>query len=162
MSLLVFSVVLPWLIVSLGCWLGYQLVRQNGRILLRLETLEEQLAQLTDAPAPIPLAASTRPRGLSVGSIAPAFELPDLNGGCMALNQFQGRRVLLLFFNVRCGFCRQMAPDLAALPWDGTDGRPVPLVVTIGDAEENRKLVKEHGYFCPTPRKGKKSLRLEI
>jgi peroxiredoxin len=149
MSLLVFGVVLPWLIVGMGCWLGYQLVRQNGRILLRLEALEEQLTQLTEASAPISLAESTRPRGLSVGSMAPAFELPDLNGGCMALNQFQGRRVLLLFFNTSCGFCRQMAPDLAALPWDGTDERPVPLVVTTGDAEENRKLVKEYGIHCP-------------
>ena len=32
---------LPWLLVALGCWFVYQLLRQNGRILLRLEALEE-------------------------------------------------------------------------------------------------------------------------
>ncbi len=34
------GLLLPWLIVGLGRWIGYQLIRQNGRILLRLEALE--------------------------------------------------------------------------------------------------------------------------
>src|SRR5713226_4757821 len=38
--------------------------------------------------------------------------------------------------------------DIAALPVDGANGRPLPLVVTAGDAEENRKLVTEHGIRC--------------
>ena len=145
MSLIVFGVVLPWLVVGLGCWLGYQLVRQNGRILLRLEALEERLAQLGTAPkaAPPPLP------GLPIGSMAPAFDLPDLNGNHMALEQLQGQHVLLIFFNPDCGFCRQMAPALAALPVDGQNGHPVPLVVTTGDVEANRQLVKEQGIRCP-------------
>jgi peroxiredoxin len=145
MSLLVFGLVLPWLIVAMGCWLGYQFLRQNGRILLHLEALERRLGQLGTAPA---LAPSPWP-SLPIGSVAPEFKLPDLSGGRKALLHFRGRRVLLIFFNPRCGFCTKMAPDLAALPWDGTDGRPVPLVVTTGDAEETRKLVKKHGIRCP-------------
>ena len=31
-----------------------------------------------------------------------------------------------------------------ALPTDGAGGRPLPLVISTGDAEENRKLVAEH------------------
>jgi peroxiredoxin len=148
MSLITFGIAVPWIIVALGCWLGYQLVRQNGRILLRLESLEQRLSQLAGAAAPaVPEAAA--PEGLPVGSAAPPFELPDLAGAPTSLSQFRGRSLLLIFFNPRCGFCTQMAPDLAALPIDGSEGRPMPLVVTTGEAEENRKLVQEHGVRCP-------------
>jgi peroxiredoxin len=144
-SLLVFQTVLPWLIVGLGCWISYLLVQQNGRILLRLEAIEERLAHLGAAHAP----AAAMPSGLPVGSEAPMFELPDLDDGRKALSDFQGKRVLLIFFNPRCGFCVQMAPELAALPADGEDGRPIPLVVTTGDAQKNRELVQEYGIRCP-------------
>jgi peroxiredoxin len=147
-SLITFGVVLPWIIVALGCWLGYQLVRQNGRILLRLEGLEQRLNQLGGAHAALP-APEAAPAGLPAGSTAPPFELPDLAGTPASLSQFRGRSLLLIFFNPRCGFCAQMAPDLAALPVDGSEGRPVPLVVTTGAVEENRKLVEEHGIRCP-------------
>jgi peroxiredoxin len=149
LDLIVFGIVLPWLIVGLGCWLGYQLVRQNGRLLLRLEALEQRLAQLPTAPSAAPAPAPSAPQGLPVGSAAPEFELPDLAGGRKALSDFRGHRLLLIFFNPRCGFCTQMAPDLAALPTDGANGRPVPLVVSTGDAKENRQLVAEHGLRCP-------------
>jgi peroxiredoxin len=145
MTLIMFGMVLPWLLVGAGCWLGYQLVRQGGRILLRLEALEERLRQLQgdlgDEPDP--------PAGLPFGSPAPEFELPDLAGGRRALAEFRGRRVLLVFFDPRCGHCRKLAPWLAALPPDGGDGRPVPVVVSTGDAAENRRLVEEHGLGCP-------------
>src|SRR5262249_7320731 len=58
------------------------------------------------------------------------------------------RKLLLLFFNPRCGFCTRMAPDLAKLPTDDPD-RPLPLVISTGGAEANRKLVQEHGIKCP-------------
>ena len=143
MKLVLVGVVLTWLAVGVVCWLVYQLMRQNGRLLVRIEALEQRLGQVGMAPEP------DRPRGLPVGSNAPAFELPDLDGGRVALEQFRGRRVLLIFFDPGCGFCRQMAPHLAALPADGGDGRPVPLVVTAGDAGESRKLVEQHGLRCP-------------
>ena len=104
MTLLVIAVVLLWLLVGFGLWFGYQLSMQNGRILVRLEALEQRLAQgLNEAGA--------EPQGLPLGSVAPAFELPGLIGGRMALEQFRGQRVLLIFFNPDCGFCQQMAPS---------------------------------------------------
>jgi peroxiredoxin len=148
MSLLVFGVILLWLVVALGCWLGFQLLRQNGRMLLRLEALEQQLVQLGAAPGQSLPIAPSRPPSLPLGSAAPDFELPDLSGGRKKLSQFRGQRTLLIFFNPGCGFCVKMAPDLAALPLDGAEGRPVPLVVSTGDAEANRQLVKEHGIRC--------------
>ena len=151
LSLIVFGVLLPWLVVGLGCWLGFQLLRQNGRVLLHLESLEQRLAQLqaVPAPSPQPAAAPSLPQGLPLGSPAPAFALPNLAGQRQSLADFRGKKLLLLFFNPRCGFCTQMAAELAALRTDGKDGKPVPLVVSTGDAEENRKLFAEHGIQCP-------------
>ncbi len=39
----VVGIAMPWLLIVFGCWLNFQLVRQNGRILLRMERLEEQV-----------------------------------------------------------------------------------------------------------------------
>jgi len=55
---------------------------------------------------------------------------------------------LLIFFNPQCGYCTQMAADLAALPLDGGDQRAVLVVVTTGDAAENRALVEQYGIRC--------------
>jgi peroxiredoxin len=41
-----------------------------------------------------------------------------------------------------------MADDLAALPAEGGDARAMPVVVTTGDAEENRKLIEKYGIRC--------------
>ncbi|HXB68192.1 MAG TPA: redoxin domain-containing protein [Candidatus Acidoferrales bacterium] len=142
---------LPWLLLGFGCWLSYQLVRQNGRILLRLEALESK-------PEPIGAPDDTKPgstqapapsAGLPAGSMAPAFELPDLDGTQRGLAEFRGRRVLLVFFSPHCGFCTAMMPDLAALASGGGNRRPMPLVVTTGDAETNRLLFQKHGVRYP-------------
>jgi peroxiredoxin len=57
--------------------------------------------------------------------------------------------VLLIFFDPRCGFCMEMAAGLAALQADGSDGRPIPVLITTGDPEENRRFLEEHGIRCP-------------
>jgi peroxiredoxin len=136
------GLVVAWGVLGLGCWLGYQLLLQHGRLLLRLEALEHRLG-LPGAPE-----GDLSP-GLPAGSVVHDFDLPTLAGGRMTLSQWRGRRVLLIFFDPRCGFCRQLLPDLAALPGDGADGRPLPLILTTGDAEENRRLVTAHGIRCP-------------
>jgi peroxiredoxin len=129
--------------IALGFWLFYQLLRQNGRILLRLEAVEAQLAQLTAA------SAAQAAQGLEVGSKAPDFELPDLSGKTVSLSEWRDRRVLLIFFNAQCGFCANLAADLASLTSDGSDGRPIPVLITTGDAEENRRFMEQHGIRCP-------------
>jgi peroxiredoxin len=160
MSLLAVAVAIPWVIaglfVSLGCWIGFQLIHQNGRLLSRLEALEQQITHVRTVPAaPPPPALSQQPSAppapppLPLGSPAPAFELPDLAGRRRKLSDFRGRELLLLFFNPGCGFCTRMAPDLARLTVNGARGRPMPLVVTTGEAEVNRKLVEEYGIRCP-------------
>jgi hypothetical protein len=89
--------------------------------------VEQRLGQLAPAtasaasapavPAPSPARSPPAPSGLPLGSTAPAFELPDLNGERHSLADFRGQKLLLLFFNPRCGFCTRIAPDLANGPW---------------------------------------------
>lgn len=138
---LLFGTILPWLLLAVGTWIGYQLVRQNGRILLRLDAIERRLAAR-------PAERRREREGLPVGSAAPDFELPDLAGERRKLSEFRGKDLLLIFFNPRCGFCTKMAADLAAVPTVAENGRAIPVVVTTGDADENRKLVEQHGIRC--------------
>jgi peroxiredoxin len=144
MTTLLVAAVFPWLLLAVGMWLGYQLVRQNGRILLRLEAIEKQLGRQSAKQRK----AARPPEGLPIGETAPDFELPDLAGVRRKLSEFRGKDLLLIFFNPKCGFCTKMAADLAALTAEGGTGRAVPIVVTTGDAEENRKLVEQFGIRC--------------
>jgi peroxiredoxin len=145
---LFFGTILPWVLVFLGLWLIYLLIRQYGQILLRLEALEKIVAQGMPAQAQQPQPS------LPIGSEAPPFELLDLSGVKQSLAQYRGRKVLLIFFNPGCGFCVQMAADLAKLPID-SKSRPMPLVVSTGPADANRKLVEEHNIRCPVLLQGK-------
>jgi AhpC/TSA family len=129
--------ILPWVITGLGCWIGYQLVRQNGRILLRMQSMEQQLGELRLSMTAAPPAAPAMPAGLPLGSTAPAFELPDFSGRMRKLSEWRGRRILLIFFNPGCGFCVQMASDIAALPTKGIEGgfSPLPYGRPVGKQE---------------------------
>src|SRR5262245_23412777 len=135
------GMVLPWLLLMFGAWVAWQLVRQNGRMLVRLEAIEKRLSP-HDAGKP------TEARGLSVGALAPDFQLPDLAGDRHKLSKFRGKDLLLVFFNPTCGFCTKMAEDLAALPLDGKNGRAVPVLVTTGDREDNLQIVGRYSVRC--------------
>ncbi len=132
----VLGLILPWLVVAFVCLVGLELIRQNGRILVRLETLEQMLA---GPPMPEPL---------PVGTEAPAFALADLSGNTVSLQDYQGRRVLLTFYSPSCPYCVQMAPGLAALS-EGHDGAPAVVIVTSGTAEENQFYATEHQIPFP-------------
>src|SRR5262245_23358880 len=119
---------LTWAVILVGCWLGWQLLRQNGRILLRMDELEKRLNE-------IEFGEGEESEGLPLGSEAPAFELADLAGQRHSLAQCRGQSLLLVFFNPDCGFCREMAPKLADLQrtevrGQRSDGehRPVALI----------------------------------
>jgi peroxiredoxin len=144
-TLLIFALAVPWLLIVFGCWFGYQLVRQHGRILLSLERLENGFS---GGPAEPARSASPALSGLPIGSMAPEFELPDLSGAPHRLSEFRDRAVLLIFFNPACGFCTAMASRLAALAFEDRKGKPVPLVISTGDAEANRHFFQSNSIGC--------------
>ena len=102
------ALALAWVAILAGGWLGGQLLRQNGRILLRLDELEKRLNELE-------FGGADELEGLPLGSEAPAFELADPSGERKSLGQFRGQPVLLIFFNPNCGFCRELMPKLAGV-----------------------------------------------
>src|SRR4051794_29290586 len=88
----------------------YQLVRQQGRILVRLEALDERLPPGGNAPGAADGPQKVRP-GISVGDTFPFFRLPDVGGEMVALEDLRGKRVLLVHWGTQCGFCDQIAPE---------------------------------------------------
>src|SRR5438552_8961957 len=149
---MIIGLALAWAVILVGGWLGWQLLRQNGRLLLRLDELEKRVGELE-------FGGSEEPAGLPVGTEAPGFELADLAGERQSLAQFLGQPVLLVFFNPACGFCRGLAPKLAVLSrspsLEARDGEKRPLdskrilIISTGDPEQNRELFRQHKLSCP-------------
>ena len=85
------------------------------------------------------------PTGVAIGEPIPPFRLPDADGAEVALADLAERQVLLVNWSPRCGFCTRIAPELAELQPE-LQARGVEMVfITLGDAEENRPLLEEHG-----------------
>ncbi len=119
------------------------LLRQNGRLLLRLEALESGV-KVDSLPATQP-AAPPMLSGLPVGSVAPAFSLPGLYGETLTLDALRarGKDVLLLFGSPGCGPCTSLLPDIATWQREHGDRVTVALVST-GTAETNRSKLASH------------------
>src|SRR5581483_1223829 len=151
MTILAAAIILASLLIALAALtahsFGQRLLRQQARFAKRLLALDEELFDLEEAiekgPEQIPIPLQT-PQGLPAGTPAPSFQLPDLQGKRVSLASFLGKKVLLIAWSPSCGFCQSMASEVAKLPHDGRGGRPIPVLITSGTAEENRVLVQQH------------------
>jgi thiol-disulfide isomerase/thioredoxin len=79
---------------------------------------------------------STGPK--KVGESAPEFELSDLEGQSVSLQDFKGEHTLLLFWSPDCGFCQQLLPDLKQ--WEANRPKGAPRLLAV--------LVKGVAYLC--------------
>ena len=118
-------------------WFLLNLLRYNGRLLVRLEALEARLSTGGTVPAGN---GAQQAAGLPVGSEAPEVKLPDLQGNTVELEDFRGEETLVLFWNPGCGFCQQMLPDLKEWDEDRPEDAPKLLVVSAGTEEASRKM----------------------
>jgi thiol-disulfide isomerase/thioredoxin len=120
-------------------WLIFQLVKQGGRILLRLDAIEKGKGQ-GEAAQPPP------PPGLPVGAIAPEFNAEDLDGTPRSLEQMRtgGKPVLLLFTNPDCGPCNALLPEAAGWQRDSVEFFNLTLV-SEGSVAGNRRKAEEYG-----------------
>jgi peroxiredoxin len=137
--------------------------RQYDPIWQRLEALEAQVAHLgVEAVRPAApdgdgaekrrgnrsLADSKINRsGLAAGTPAPGFRLPRLDGGELSLEEFRGRRVLLVFSDPQCGPCGALMPQLERHHRASSDVQVV--MVSRGDREANRARMEEHDLTFP-------------
>jgi peroxiredoxin len=141
-SLAVLAVLL-WVLTTIGLvCLAWHFLGQIGRILLRLETLEEALKSHG-----ILLPTGARP--LEPGWVATDFELPLLSGGKMRLSQWQGHRVLLIFVDPQCRSSVQLLTAFADLSADGVGTGLIPLVVSKGPAEDSRSFFQQRPIPFP-------------
>ena len=116
-------------------WLLVQLLQQNGRLLARLEALEAHLG----------LGASGPVLGLPLGTPAPPFELPSLEGETLTLETLRaaGKPVLLLFTDPGCGTCTALLRDIGR--WQCDHGATLTLaLLSRGTPEANRAKVAKH------------------
>jgi len=139
------------------CWLLYGLLRQNGRLLMRVEALETAIEHLSQHQAmtrgeamaaddPSLSRSRINRSGLPAGTMAPAFRLPLLDGGHVSLADYSGRRVLLVFSDPTCGPCMALLPRLEAA---ARDAGVAVLVVSRGTAEANRSKRATLGLTLP-------------
>jgi peroxiredoxin len=131
------------LVVGLGLstWMWLGLLREHGRLLLRLDALEARVGfEGTET------AAASSHTSLPVGAIAPEFSLPDLNGTQVTLSELRSRdtNVVLTFLEPACGPCVALMPELAR--WQRRhSGRQMLVVISGGSVEENRARSQQYG-----------------
>ena len=111
-------------------WALVHVLRQNGRLMLRLEAVEAKVAAGgVEAPPP----------GLPVSSEAPAFSLLDLAGGTVTLQMLlqRGKPLLLLFGEPGCGACDAAIPEVAQWQREYRDLLSI-VPISRGTIKENR------------------------
>jgi peroxiredoxin len=86
--------------------------------------------------------------GLAAGTIAPNFVLPDLKGKTRSLVEFRGKRLLLVFSDVTCGPCEQMAPELVKRYEHRPDDLEI-VMISRGTLEDNQRKAKALGFPFP-------------
>lgn len=102
-------------------------MRQNGRLLLRIEALET-----LEAKTPMPVQP-----GLRVGSFAPLFDLQLAGGTKSSLKHLLELRIpiLLVFSDANCGPCNAMRPDL--LSWERSHSDRLTIAIITRGATAN-------------------------
>jgi peroxiredoxin len=139
------AVVLSGVAVTQG-WVILQLLRQQGRMLIRLDALEAAQPGRGGAPQPIPSPQNGHAQGRPIGMPAPEFTLPALDGTPTSLRDLlaAGRPLVLAFVHPGCGPCTELLPELGR--WrDDHASRVTLAVISTGTARENRKTAARYG-----------------
>jgi len=135
-------------LILISLWVGfYQTVKQQGRILLRLDQVEANAqAARTNPEKPV---EENAPVGLPLETAFPAFRFPDVSGREVTLGEFRGKRVLLVNWNFQCGFCGSIAPELTRLQASFEKQNLQVVLLASGEAQSNREQAAKHGMTYP-------------
>lgn len=134
-------------LLALETWGLLETMRQQGRLLVRLESME---TQLVNAGLIIPSSVSNE---LPIGSPAPAFRLPLLYpdgqpGETISLDTLRSgdKPVLLLFSDPDCGPCGALLPEISRWQRDHASKLTLALI-SRGTVEANHLKLDEHGIM---------------
>lgn len=129
-------------VIAVAAWFMAHLLRQHGRLLLRLDALESQLAERGIIAYP---ARAGSPDGLAPGTVAPAFSLPSMDGRSTSLDDLlsAARPLLLVFSHPGCTPCQTMLPSMRA--WQTAHSSALTIaLISEGSADDNR-VAQDHG-----------------
>jgi peroxiredoxin len=147
---LIAALVVSWVMVGILAGLLFVLMKQHGSLILHQEELEHRLEHTAfqngrewDNREPQGAGAEQR-AGLPVGSEAPDFALPDLEGAEHTLQSYLGQPFVLTFFSMDCGYCKQMSPSLGKL---GKKGHPMVLL-SHGSVDAHKELARSDNWRC--------------
>lgn len=143
--LVLFAAVLVVGLLAVQWWFLFGLFREDGRLMRWLEPVEDTIADAMLSLTPSRKRALEM-TGLPVGSQAPAFDLPDLEGEKVTLESLRssGRPVLLVFTEPGCEYCEELLPEVRLWQYELADEFTIA-VISSDDPEENRAMSKEHG-----------------
>ena len=128
-------------------WLLLHMLRQQGRLLLRIERVEIHLAR---EGMVVEMPGQEHPvTGLPVGTKAPAFSGRGLDGEAISLDVLRaiGKPIMLIFINPACPPCSALLPEVGCWQQDYADRLTVALL-SHGSVEANRAKVSEHHITC--------------
>ncbi len=128
-----------------GAGVASALLRQNGRLLLRIDALEQALR---GNGVPIESVDDAQPAagGLPVGAEAPAFTLPGVHGETTTLEALlaPGKPLMLIFTDSSCAPCAALIPQVVT--WQRDHDRDLTIAfVGRGNAKDNGAKAAEHG-----------------
>lgn len=124
------------LVAAFLCWMVLQLFKQQGRLLVRIDNLQERLDRELGPAAGDQLAESYS--GLSVGTPAPSFAMRSLSGASVTLADLlsAGNPLLLVFVDPQCAPCAAFVPRIQA--WQAPLQSKLRIaVVSRGGVDEN-------------------------
>lgn len=130
-------------VVAVGGFAVVHVLRSYGRVLVRLEAVEERLRAAgleLEEPDDVPQL------GLAPGTQAPVFWLPSVDGRRVALGDLlaHGRPALLLFTSPSCGPCSMLMPEVVRWQREHADELTVALL-SAGEPDQVRADAAEHG-----------------
>jgi peroxiredoxin len=83
-------------------------------------------------------------------TLAPDFELDDLEGETVRLSNLKGSVVLINFWTTTCGYCIFEMPYLEQVYAEWQDAGLVLLTINIGEsAEKITDFMQDHGFSLP-------------
>lgn len=118
-------------LVAAGVWFARELLRAQGRLMLRVEELEGNRSPSL---------------GLPIGTPAPSFSVREHRGGELTLDGLLalGRPLLLAFSDVNCGLCDALVPLVRRRQHD-LRGRATVALLSKGASPESEAAWIEHG-----------------
>jgi peroxiredoxin len=144
---LIAALVVSWVLVFALAAALFVLIKQHGELMIYQQDLDHRLevssffegkrAGRDDAQP-----AGAEMEGLPLGTEAPDFTAKDLEGNEHTLADYRGEPFVLTFFSDTCGYCKDLAPDIGALP---AEHRKLVLL-SHGDVKNHKEMAADNNW----------------